>query len=505
MTISATRRNFCMASAALTFGFSTKAAAYSSDRKIEGFVRNVTTGAGIPNVRVSNGRDVCLSDAEGRYELHLAPHDIPFVIKPLGHRPLLNDYQLPKIHQTAPSGSDFFLEPYEEGETINAVLISDPQPGDRAELSYLSSYIERIRQTGHYDLAIVLGDLIGDNFKLYPEYDYVMSRLGVPVWNAPGNHDFDLTSDTPSVAKRMWRDRYGPGTRAFEIGLTSFIIIDNVGLRAEAKGGLSYFGSIGDENLRFVENYLKTLPLEQSFVLITHIPLACALNGNRPDCHTHDAAELLALFDGRNCVSFSGHMHAYEQHMIAVGSSFHNHKVLNALSGSWWSGPFTSDGLPVSQSCDGTPNGWYSLTIDKGQMDLQFIQARGGQPYRISLIDNSIENKKLLHDVIQPDQINTTCFQVNVFEGGPSTIVEAALNGRTHLNVSRVFDVDLHTCDLFARAGQTLKSWVQPVESTHIWQIEIPACLEHGAHHLVGRIIQPDNRIYEFEYSFRVA
>jgi hypothetical protein len=73
------------------------------------------------------------------------------------------------------------------------------------------------------------------------------------------------------------------------------------------------------------------------------------------------------------------------------------------------------------------------------------------------------------------------------------------------LNVSHVFDVDLQTCDLFDQAGETLKSWVRPVESTHLWHVDMPSDLPCGSHQLLGRIIQGDQRVYEFRYSFYVA
>jgi len=505
MTVSSSRRSFCKAGAALAFGLASNASAYPSYEKASGSVIDVRTGRGIPNVRVSNGRDLVLSDRRGVYELPVRTGDTPFLIKPRDYRTLLDENHLPLISNHSNSGTDFFLEPCDENETIRVLLIADPQPGDDTELFYLSRYIERIRSTERYDAVVVLGDLVGDNFNLYSRYDQIMSRLGAPIWNVPGNHDVDLSCRTPMNAKKMWRDRYGPGSRAFEIGATSFIVLDNIGLRVEANGGLSYYGSIGDENLAFVKNYLKTLPIYQSIVLLTHIPLASSLNAVRDDCHTHDTLELLSLLADRNCVSFSGHMHAFEQHLIPFGKFYHNHRVLNALSGSWWSGPFARDGLPISQSCDGTPSGWYILEIDRGEIDLQFIQARNGEPYRINLVEILDGKKSLLDNVIQRDRLDASWFQINVFEGGPHTSVEVLLDEKMRLNVSHVFDVDLQTCDLFDQAGETLKSWVRPVESTHLWHVDMPSDLPCGSHQLLGRIIQGDQRVYEFRYSFYVA
>lgn len=505
MAVASSRRGFCKGGAALALGLVSAAAAGPSPRTSRGTIFDIQTWKGIPNVRISNGRDVVMSNQYGEYEISLQPNDIPFIIKPRDYRPALDENFLPLISKGARLRADFFLEPCDESAQTRVLLIADPQPGDEVELAYLSRCIERIQSTARCDVAIVLGDLIGDNFDLYAKYDRIMSRLGIPVWNVPGNHDMDLSCKTPMGAKKMWRERYGPSSRAFEIGDSSFILLDNIGLRMNSHGELTYFGSVGEDNLEFVRSYLQTLPMEQSILLFTHIPLTSSINIDRDDCHTHDAFDLLALFSGRNCISFSGHMHAFEQHMMANGGEPHNHRILNALSGSWWSGPFAGDGLPISQSCDGTPIGWYILEIDKGETELKFVQARSGDPYRINLIHAQDGERRLCENVIESGRANSACFQINIFEGGPHTQVEAFLDEDVRLHAIHVFDFDVQTSDLFAQAGETLKSWVRPIASTHIWRIDMPADLECGTHCLVGSIKLPDQRVFDFRYEFKIS
>src|SRR5699024_9982421 len=62
---------------------------------------------GIPNVAVSNGREVVLSDGKGNYELPIEEEMIVFIRKPAGYKLPLNENNLPQyfyyIHQ--PDGS----------------------------------------------------------------------------------------------------------------------------------------------------------------------------------------------------------------------------------------------------------------------------------------------------------------------------------------------------------------------------------------------------------------
>ena len=62
--------------------------------------------SGLADVRVSNGRDIVQTDAEGRYSLSVRPGDVLFVTKPAGFMTPVSADMLPRfyyIHQ--PEGS----------------------------------------------------------------------------------------------------------------------------------------------------------------------------------------------------------------------------------------------------------------------------------------------------------------------------------------------------------------------------------------------------------------
>ena len=60
----------------------------------------------LADVRVSNGRDVVRTSAEGKYELTVDDDDILFVVKPKGYRTLLSEDNLPRFYYIhKPAGS----------------------------------------------------------------------------------------------------------------------------------------------------------------------------------------------------------------------------------------------------------------------------------------------------------------------------------------------------------------------------------------------------------------
>ena len=113
---------------------------------------------GISGVMVSNGRDVVLTDSEGRWRLPLAEGDSVFVIKPPHwavpaeggvpafsrlHRPQGSPSDISYRHAgVAPTGAlpasiDFPLSRQEEGARFEVALLADTQPENGAELAYL--------------------------------------------------------------------------------------------------------------------------------------------------------------------------------------------------------------------------------------------------------------------------------------------------------------------------------------------------------------------------------
>jgi 3',5'-cyclic-AMP phosphodiesterase len=95
----------------------------------------------------------------------------------------------------------------------------------------------------------------------------VLSELSLPVFYVPGEHDV-LEDDGRSYLQRFGKGTQGAGWYSFDQGGVHFIgLVNVVNLKA---GGL---GTLGDEQLEWLENDVKRLNSSTAIVVFAHIPL----------------------------------------------------------------------------------------------------------------------------------------------------------------------------------------------------------------------------------------
>jgi Icc protein len=95
----------------------------------------------------------------------------------------------------------------------------------------------------------------------------VLSELSVPVFYVPGEHDV-LEDDGRSYLERFGKGTLGSGWHSFDQNGVHFIgLVNVVDLKA---GGL---GTIGDEQLEWLEKDVKRLSSSTPIVVFAHIPL----------------------------------------------------------------------------------------------------------------------------------------------------------------------------------------------------------------------------------------
>ena len=174
---------------------------------------------GLPGVAVSNGVDVELTDANGRYVLPVGDDNIIFVIKPSGYQVRINDDNQPQyyyIHKpkgapelefkgAAPTGPlpasvDFPLVPREEKDDFTALVFGDPQPYTMEELDYFArGIVKEVEGVDNVQFGISLGDIVGNDLSLHKPYIQVIRKVGVPWYNLMGNHDMNYDAKADSL------------------------------------------------------------------------------------------------------------------------------------------------------------------------------------------------------------------------------------------------------------------------------------------------------------------
>jgi 3',5'-cyclic-AMP phosphodiesterase len=134
----------------------------------------------------------------------------------------------------------------------------------------------------------------------------IMSELALPVFYVPGEHDV-LDNDGKSFLQRFGAHTQGAGWHSFDSNGVHFIgLVNVVNLKA---GGL---GTLGNEQLEWLEKDLKRLKSSTPIVVFAHIPLWSVY----PEWGwgTDDSARALSYLKRFGSVSvLNGHIHQVMQ------------------------------------------------------------------------------------------------------------------------------------------------------------------------------------------------
>lgn len=402
---------------------------------------------GIPGVRVTNGVDVVLTDAAGRWELPVDGDCVLHVVKPAGWMTPVDALMLPRfsyVHRPAgspqglafpglaptgdlPASIDFPLDrAAAEAESFRVVVHGDPQPYRMSEVAWFGRDVmaEIVRMGGEgAAFGISLGDLVGDDLALFRPLNEAQAMAGIPWYNVHGNHDMNFLAEDDRHAAETFIRTYGAADYAFQWGRAHFIALDDVvwkGPTYDERGNVkigNYHGDLHEDQIAFVRNYLATVPTDDLVVLLMHIPL-------RSEQEQHSVRSRRALLEALsthpNTLSLSGHTHL--QRMLLFGSedgydagTEHLHANLATASGSWYRGALDVEGIPGATMNCGAPNGWTVLQVDGSDYVLDFVPARRPRDHQLHVW--------IPRDEIPVAEAAGTEVLVNVFAGGPRSTV----------------------------------------------------------------------------------
>lgn len=470
-------------------------------------------GRGLAGVQVSNGEAIVVTDAQGRYRLPVRDGQVVFVIKPDGYRFAAAADDLPafwrlyapqggprlKYATAAPSGEgaqawDFTLrpDPAVPGDGFQMLVFSDSQTASLADVGYYAKdIVEPLRGKTRARLGTTLGDVVSDDLGLYPALNQVTTRLQVPWFHVPGNHDlnFDAADDAASLSS--WRAVYGPDTYAVNEQGASFVFLDDVVFQPGAKPG--YIGGLREDQFAFLQAYLETLRKDRLLVLGMHIPLFDAAPGRETFRHA-DRARLFALLrDFPHVLVLSGHSHTQQHYYHGAdegwtgASPLHEYNV-GAACGAFWSGVKDAAGIPDATMSDGTPNGYAVLTVKRGgSYGLDYHAARDPEDAQLYL-----HAPKVLRQGAYP----AWGVFANVFMGQDDTVVEYRVDGGDWKPMKRVVQPDPRVQvengrDDLAEQLRGFDRSPEATPSTHLWRGALPTDLAVGEHEVEVRARLP--------------
>lgn len=324
-------------------------------KEIKGSVKD-TEGKAISGVVVSDGLNTVITDSKGRFKMN-ADQDSRFVFisTPSGY-----------ISSTLDGGSlffkeisaktkkyDFIVRKNDKDDTNHKVLvIADPQISDRSELPDLQKHADDIAGyvnsvTEEYIFGLCLGDIVGWDHSIYPEYNEIMSVDGFEYRYVIGNHDMTNWGRSHETSMTNYSDTFGPAWYSFNVGKVHYIVLNNNFFIGR---DWFYIGYLDERQIRWLENDLSYIPKGSRVVVSMHIPTTLDKSdrdafqtGMMLDnlCNKPAIYNMLELY---NTLILSGHMHTADFEVISENITEIN---IAGLCGAWWCGEVCIDGSPA--------------------------------------------------------------------------------------------------------------------------------------------------------------
>ncbi len=474
--------------------------------------------AGLAGQRVSDGRRIALTDAQGRYRLPLHERASYFLIKPAGYRVAaradsgLPDYWLNRAATDGPALKygglprndaacrDYALAPQARARAeLDVLVFADPQTKNEQDVAYYRrSIVDPLRTAAaSADLGLSLGDIVHDDLSLYPRLNAATASLGVPWLHAPGNHDLDFDAASDEDALSSYRHVYGPDTYAWEEAQANFVLLDDVIYRPGQKP--DYIGGLREDQFQFLEAYLASADRRRLLVLGLHIPLFDAAPG-RESFRRADRERLFALLrEFPHVLVLSGHSHTQRHVHHDARSGWHGARPLHeynvgAACGAFWSGLKGADGLPDATMSDGTPNGHARLRI--GADAAYRLRWQPAPSAGRALAGASVSSDFLR--VYAPRILRRGSYPIrgvyaNVFMGGEGSRVEYRIGQGEWTPMRRVDQADpaLQAENARDDAAQALRGYDRAAIATpspHLWNAPLPTDLAAGEHRIEVRV-----------------
>lgn len=442
---------------------------------------------GVKGICISNGREVVQTNEKGEWQIESTHNKSVFVIKPAGFAVPLNQSLIPlhflPANESNPSKFNFPLVSQNEIGKFKALFFGDTQARGMKEVNYIfRDVVEELIGTDAV-FGVSLGDIVADDPELMDDVASGIAQIGIPWYNIFGNHDNDREAKTNDERDDTFERFFGPSTYAFEYGQVVFIGLNNIFFKTDGK----YISHFTEEQLEFVENYLRFVPENKLVVLMMHSPIVAC--DNRKEMYK-------IIQNHEHTFSISGHVHEQinlfvDEKMGWKGKTPHHHLINATVCGSWWCGLNDETGIPHATMNDGAPNGYSVITFDDNKYSVQFKAARRPESYQMNIY---------LPGEIEKSAFDTTKVLANVFAGSVKSKVEMCIDNGNWIKMDTIQTIDPECLRMYNLSpllnekvnGQSLDEVFgykmdYPSKSHHIWQAQLPKNISPGTHRLTVR------------------
>jgi hypothetical protein len=508
---------------------------------------------GIRGVPVSNGIDVVTTDAHGQYRIALPAESILFISKPAEYDVPVDENNLPKFYYIhypegtpavaewkydviAPTGPlpariDFPLLQAKKQTRFKAMVFADPQAKTEEEQDMVREEVvnELIGNPFGALFGMTAGDVVYDTLSLYERHNAMFGKIGIPMWNVPGNHDINYESPNHKYATQSFSKYFGPTYYSFNYGDVHVVALNNVQYKGAGQGRYDntvYRGYVSEEQIAWLKNDLQHVDRDKLIVIITHIPLITyaldgkgqryAMGDNINTVNLDQLIDILKPFDKVYAIAGHDTSNSWKVEVNHThgwyGTPWIAHTLAETRGNGWNNGPRGENGARAATMQDGNPNGYYVMGFDGTDVKPRFVPA--GQKGNLNntmriVLDPLLQGANDAEGNIVT--LNRGRLQagskivVNLFDGGERDSVKLSLNNGAFAAMTNVLRTDPFMERQYERYRGTPDAFSRPEISSHIWEFELPADLTPGTHTVVVKAVDEFGQRSQQAFSFELT
>lgn len=445
-------------------------------KSVKGTVKD-ERGKGIAGVVVSDGLNTTVTKGGGRFKLEVDTDSrFIFISTPSGYISKTLKGQgcfFQELDQNTKSYNFVVTANKQDDTNHNVIVIADPQISERSELEELKEYavdIEDyvIKSDGDYTFGLCLGDIVGWDHSIYPEYNKIMATTKIDFRSAIGNHDMTNYGRSHETSMADYEKMFGPAWYSFNVGKVHYIVLnDNYYVGRD----YFYIGLIDERQLSWLEKDLSYVSKGSKVVVAMHIPTTLdkadrdAFQYGIIGDNVSNKTALYEMLEPYNTLILSGHMHTSDYEQISENIVEMN---IAGLCGAWWCG---------STCIDGTPAGFKAIDMNGDKM--KWIYKGCGEPVEYQF--------NAYADPAYPGYI-----VANVWDYDPEWKVEYFEDGKKTCDMEQFTGKDMKARELYKDPSSLKRNWVYAADTDHLFK----APMTKGAKKLEVKVTDRFGRTY---------
>ena len=432
----------------------------------------------LPDVAVSDGRQVTLTDENGRYYIASDKESgFVFISVPGNYEVDIKANNRPQFFYRLKSDDSVEQHDFKLTATDNTnhvlLALADMHLANRNNdlsqfsgkfLPDLKASIEKYRGEGKKVYGLTLGDMTWDLYWYDNHYDLsnylsTIQSVDIPLFHSTGNNDNDPYCADDWLAEQAFKDIIGPTYYSFNLGNVHYIVLDNIqyintGASEGPVGKRNYNKKLTENQLIWLKNDLATITDKSRPVFVAMHAQLYANPTSLPQVSSISMSGGTTLVnylkEFTNAHVITGHTHI--NYTITPSDRLIEHNIAAICATWWWTG---KNGYAGNHICkDGSPGGYKIFTVDGNLVKWRYkgIGEEESKQFRsydlnqchitaAKFAPNSTEAKMEDYSDIYAQSNSNNEILVNVWDYDPQWSVEMYEDGKP-LEVTRVVTKD---------------------------------------------------------------